>query len=82
MILKVGDVELEIAEEQFVCLENGASSHFCEWKYLDPKLKEKFKGLAGQLSAIMQEFMQSNDSARFTDLSEEYINQKPSCTPK
>ena len=47
MLLKIRGYELEILQGKFVCLgqNDGETSHFSEWKYLDPRLQEKFQAI-------------------------------------
>jgi len=79
MLLKVGGNELEIVVGKFVCLgrNHGKTSHFSEWKYLDPKLREKFKAIRKQLLEVMEKFIDSEDKAAFEAVSDEYKNERP-----
>ena len=75
MLLKVNGSELEIEKDKFVCFatDDGETSHFCEWKYLDPKLQERFKALKQELLEFMQEFSLSDTRARFESVAEAWV---------
>ncbi len=81
MLLKVRSYELEIVQEKFVCLgqNDGEISHFSEWKYLDPKLQEKFRAISEELMEVMGKFVNSEDGASFEAISEEFKNDQPDC---
>jgi hypothetical protein len=72
MLLKTKDFELEILEDEFVCLEDESASNFCEWKYLDPHLREKFSRIRRELLQVMDAFVTSDDRQNFRTISEEY----------
>ncbi len=82
-MIKSGGFELEISEDVFVCLEEGETSHFCEWSRLDDSLQETFKGLRNEISKVMEDFLRSEKSRAFLALSERYgdLPQKPGCGP-
>jgi hypothetical protein len=81
MLLKVNGCELEIVEDKFVCfvIDDGDTSYFCEWKYLDPKLRERFKAMRLELSGVMQKFTLSDARAPFMALAEEYRKDSRIC---
>lgn len=74
MLLRVNGLELEIVEDKFVCfsINDGENSHFCEWKYLDPKLRERFTILRQEFLNSMNEFAHSDTRAVFQSIAEEY----------
>lgn len=74
MLLKVNGCELEIVEDKFVCFAThyGETSHFCEWKSLDPALLEKFKAMRLELMEFMQNFTLSDTKATFESIAEEF----------
>jgi len=74
MLLNIEDFELEIVEDKFVCLDNGITSRFCEWKYLDPELQEKFRIISKNLSGIMDSFIDSHEKTIFDSIAEEYAH--------
>jgi hypothetical protein len=79
MLLKIKGYELEILQEKFVCLgqNNGETSHFSGWKYLDPKLQEKFKAIREELVEVIEKFINSEDKASFEAISEKYKGNQP-----
>jgi hypothetical protein len=81
MLLKVKGYELEIVQGKFVCLgrNDGETSHFGDWKYLDRKLQEKFKAIREELVEVIEKFMNSEDKAAFEAISEEYRKNQPVC---
>jgi hypothetical protein len=81
VLLKVGGRELEIIHGKFVCFDEneGETSHFSEWNYLDPELQEKFKAIRGELLEVMENFIHSADKAAFEAISEEYKKDQPAC---
>jgi len=81
MLLKIRGYELEILQGKFVCLgqNDGETSHFSEWKYLDAKLQEKFKAIREELMEVMEKFINSEDKAFFEAISEEYKKDQPDC---
>lgn len=79
MLLNTKDFELEIVEDKFVCLDNGTTSRFCEWKYLDPRLQEKFRTIIKDLSGIMDSFIGSHERIIFDSVAEEYTH-RTGCT--
>ncbi len=82
MLLKIRGYELEILQGKFVCLgrNDGETSHFSEWKYLDPKLQERFKAIREELVGLMGKFIDSEDKASFEAISEEYKKDQPDCS--
>lgn len=72
MLLKTKNFELEILENEFVCMEDEAATNFCEWKYLDPHLREKFSRIRRELLEVMEAFVTSDDRQNFRKISEEY----------
>ena len=81
MLLKIKGYELEILQGKFVCLgqNNGETSHFSEWKYLDPKLQEEFKAIREELVEVIEKFINSEDKTSFETISEEYKKDQPDC---
>ncbi len=72
MLIKAGEIEIEIMEDSFVCLENGDTSNFCEWELLDKDLQEAFRGLKKTLSKILKDFLASEKARRFISVSDKY----------
>ncbi|MHC1727162.1 MAG: hypothetical protein AB9866_14340 [Syntrophobacteraceae bacterium] len=74
MLLKVNGCELEIVEDKFVCfaVNDGENSHFCEWKYLDEDLQERFESLRLELLEVMRKFVVSDTRDIFQSIAEEY----------
>ena len=81
MLLKVKGYELEVLQGKFVCLgqNDEETSHFSEWKYLDPKLQEKFKAIREELVQVIEKFINSEDRTAFEAISEEYKKDQPDC---
>ena len=81
MLLKVRGYELEILQGKFVCFvqNDGETSHFSEWKYLDPKLQEKFKAIREELLEVIETFIKSEGKAAFEAISEEYKKDQFDC---
>lgn len=81
MLLKVGGHELEIILGKFVCFgqDEGETSYFSEWEYLDPKLREKFENIRKQLLQVMGNFINSEDNAAFKASSEAYRETQTGC---
>lgn len=76
MFLRVSGLELEIIVGKFVCFgqDEGETSYFGEWKYLDPKLQARFENLRQQLLQAMGDFISSEDKAAFEASSEKYTS--------
>ncbi len=74
MLLKIRGDELEIVPGKFVCLalNEGETSYFSEWNELDRELREKFETIREGLLKVMENFINSKDSADFEAVSEEY----------
>jgi len=81
MLLKVHGYELEIVRDKFVCFatDDGDTSHFCEWKSLDPKLLDEFKALRLELFEFMDKFALSETRVMFESVAEEYRQDSRSC---
>lgn len=79
MLLRIEGLELEIQEDLFVCLDNGTTSRFCEWKRLAPGLQETFKLLEKELKGVIETFMQSDLRIAFDTVSEEYADGRVEC---
>ena len=81
MFLRISGYELEILQEKFVCLsrKDGETTHFSEWRDLDPKLQEKFKAIREELLEVVENFINSEDKTAFEAASEEYKKDQPHC---
>jgi hypothetical protein len=81
MLLKIRGYELEILQGKFVCLgqNDEETSHFSEWKHLDPKLQEKFEAIREEIMEVMGKFINSEDKVSFEAISEEYKKDRPDC---
>ena len=80
MLIKASGFELEIREDAFVCLEEGETSHFCEWSRMDADLRKIFLGLQNDLSKVMADFLRSDKTRGFFALSDRYEDSSgPGC---
>ena len=81
MFLRIKGYELEIIQEKFVCLgqNDGETIRFSEWKFLDPKLQEKFMAIRQELLEIIENFIYSEEKAAFDAVSEEYKQEQSEC---
>jgi hypothetical protein len=79
MLLKTKNLEIEIREDAFVCVEDDDTSNFCEWKDLDPQLREKFSTIRKELLKVMETFATSEDRQNFKKISEEYKKDPAAC---
>ena len=79
MFLKAGRFEIEIREDAFVCLEEGKTSHFCEWSRLDPGLQKTFRDLRLDLLKVMNDFLRSEKNQAFLGVSETYEDTPIEC---
>ncbi len=74
MRLRVGERELEIAKETFVCFTDGEKTQFCEWSSLDPDLQRAFSTIKRILSGTLSTFVTSKTKSAFDQVAEEYID--------
>ncbi|MHC1726452.1 MAG: hypothetical protein AB9866_10655 [Syntrophobacteraceae bacterium] len=72
MMLKTEGIQLEIEKGIFVCISEGETSHFCEWRNLDSELQQVFSRIDKSLSATLELFVDSKTKADFDYLAEEY----------
>ncbi len=72
MMLKTDGIQLEIEKGIFVCISEGETSHFCEWKKLDSELQQVFSRIDKSLSATLELFVDSKTKADFDLYAEEY----------
>ncbi|MHC1724541.1 MAG: hypothetical protein AB9866_00710 [Syntrophobacteraceae bacterium] len=72
MLLNVGEIEIEIREEAFVCIDRSDASCFCEWEQLSPELQEAFREFRKDMMNRLQELLASEHGPAFLALAEEY----------
>ncbi len=81
MILNLDGFELEIHRDSFVCVDDGAKVHFCEWGLLDGNLQSAFRTIQEELALIAERFIISGNKVAFDAIAEEYpVNGIESCT--
>ncbi len=76
MVFSIDGFEFEIRKNEFVCLDDGEKSRFCEWRSLDPKLQEVFRAIKEELLVVIEKFLVSDNHIAFTEVAEEYSNVK------
>ncbi len=72
MMLNLAGFEFEVRGDSFVCIDDGAKSHFCEWQYLDPKLQDAFSTLKKEVTVALERFLMSGDMSAFESTAEHY----------
>ena len=72
MVLNVEGFEIEIRGDNFVCIDDGAKAKFCEWKYLDPTVQERFRTIKDEILVILENFITSDTKSIFDSAAEQY----------
>jgi hypothetical protein len=55
LLIKLNDLELEIASGSYVHYTNGSKNVGIDWKQLDPKTRAELKNLVDHAGAVLEE---------------------------
>lgn len=72
MVLSLEGFQIEIRGDNFVCIDDGARTNFCEWKYLDPSVQDRFNAIKGEILVILENFITSETKSIFDSAAEKY----------
>ena len=73
MLLNMEGFEIEIRGNNFVCINDGAKTNFCEWKYLDPTVQERLRAIKSEILVILEDFITSDAKSVFDSTAEQYL---------
>jgi hypothetical protein len=76
MVLSMEGFQIEIRGDNFVCIDDGARTNFCEWKYLDPLIQDRFKAIKSEILVVLENFITSDEKSIFDSAAERYPTQK------
>ncbi len=74
MVLNVEGFEIEIRGNDFVCINDGAKTNFCEWKHLDSSVQERFRAIKSEILVILENFITSEEKSIFDSTAEQYFS--------